>query len=90
MADSGVSLQGNGHRQVDGAGQPYVDEGEKDGQQLLVQARQVHAARHKARLETTGRLYWRLNWHFLAQSRLYWRLSWHKAASIGTKKPLLL
>ena len=57
MADSGVSLQGNGHRQVDGAGQPYVDEGEKDGQQLLVQARQVHAARHKARLETTGRLY---------------------------------
>jgi hypothetical protein len=57
MADSGVALQGNGHRQVDGAGQPYVDEGEKDGQQLLVQARQVHAARHKARLETTGRLY---------------------------------
>ena len=42
MADSGVSLQGYGHRQVDGAGQSDVDEGQQDRQQLLVQARQVN------------------------------------------------
>ena len=42
VADSGVSLQGYGHRQVDGAGQSDVDEGQQDRQQLLVQARQVN------------------------------------------------
>jgi hypothetical protein len=45
MADGGVALQGYGHRQVDGAGQADMDQGQEDRQQLLVQARQLHAAK---------------------------------------------